>query len=421
MSTRVNKTNKTTPVSADELLIYDSQDTSDDKNITLGQVATFTENQNSTVAGTKIFSSGVDFQKGFIAYGQYSPLPTGIGSYVAGYTHPTYGTRLLGYNGLAYQDLNIGSMPTAGSFSIKSLANGDCNFGYNVNVAEDLGVTGSVTANKFYGDGSELTDVGTKNVTQIGTCSTASYTVLTGAISWTSGSTTVTGSGTAFLTEIKVGDSLAITEALGRRVASIESNTSLTLETAAGDTYTYTGLHCYPHEKNVTLDGFSLITGATIQVTFTNANTSATPTLNVNATGAKAIYNEAGTAVSATNPAYFPAGSTVEFTYNGTNWVFKKRVTENYVNGASWYRVWSDGWIEQGGKTPVESIDTSITFLKSFLNSNYFLSCNNPITSGAALPTAIIRSQTSIMFSFHHDSHNDSNNNWATNWIASGY
>ena len=153
MSTRINKTNKATPVSADELLIYDSQDTSDDKNITLGQVATFTENQNSTVAGTKIFSSGVDFQKGFIAYGQYSPLPTGIGSYIAGYTHPTYGARVLWYNGIAYQDLAIGSMPTAGTPSIKSLANGDVNFGYNTNIA------GNCTANKFYGDGSELSGI----------------------------------------------------------------------------------------------------------------------------------------------------------------------------------------------------------------------------------------------------------------------
>src|SRR5574344_1034744 len=65
-------------------------------------------------------------------------------------------------------------------------------------------------------------------------------------------------------------------------------------------------------EKAVTLSGFVLTAGATIQVTFTNANTATTPTLNVNGMGAKAIYNEAGTAVSATNPAYFPAGSTVE-------------------------------------------------------------------------------------------------------------
>ena len=27
-------------------------------------------------------------------------------------------------------------------------------------------------------------------------------------------------------------------------------------------------------------------------------------------------------------------------------------IVQNYKNGSSWYRVWSDGWIEQGGETP---------------------------------------------------------------------
>lgn len=93
---RINKPNKTTPASADTVLIYDSEDSSDDKSITLGQIATLTESQDTTVTGTKIFADGVQF-------------------------------------------------------------NGDCNFGHNVNIAEDLGVTGDVTASSFIGDGSELT------------------------------------------------------------------------------------------------------------------------------------------------------------------------------------------------------------------------------------------------------------------------
>lgn len=280
MSTRINKTNKTTPVSADELLIYDSQDTSDDKNITLGQVATFTENQNSSIAGTKIFQNGVELQKGSIAFGQYSPLPTGIGSYIAQYTHPTYGARLLGYNGLNYQDLNIGSMPTAGSFSIKSLANGDCNFGYNANI------TGNCTANKFYGDGSKLTGIisgvsefdnkgtvttditlvenkittgywsGTNTITlptitdttkQVVcildfTTASSAYPIinktksLTGTISVTNGSATVAGTGTLFTTELQVGDTLIIAS-VEYKVTTIASNISLTLtSTYAGTT-----------------------------------------------------------------------------------------------------------------------------------------------------------------------------------------
>ena len=41
--------------------------------------------------------------------------------------------------------------------------------------------------------------------------------------------------------------------------------------------------------KTVEMTGFTLITGATIFVKFTNANSAANPTLNVNSTGAKAL------------------------------------------------------------------------------------------------------------------------------------
>ncbi len=59
-------------------------------------------------------------------------------------------------------------------------------------------------------------------------------------------------------------------------------------------------------------------------------------------------------------------------------------VIQNYVNGTSWYRVWSDGWIEQGGRAQVvvsaasvypgtENV-TVINLLKAFSNANYFTS-----------------------------------------------
>ena len=50
--------------------------------------------------------------------------------------------------------------------------------------------------------------------------------------------------------------------------------------------------------------------------------------------------------------------------------VTKPYVTETYSNGASWYRVWSDGWCEQGGQKG--SFVTTISFLKSFSDTNYY-------------------------------------------------
>ena len=63
---------------------------------------------------------------------------------------------------------------------------------------------------------------------------------------------------------------------------------------------------------------FSLETGARVTVKFTVTNTAANPTLNVNSTGAKAIYYR-GSAISA---GYLAANRTYEFVYNGTQYDF---------------------------------------------------------------------------------------------------
>lgn len=130
---------------------------------------------------------------------------------------------------------------------------------------------------------------------------------------------------------------------------------------------------CATTEKTVTLSGFSLVSGITIKVAFTNANTATSPTLNVNSTGAKAIYSEDGIVVSSTNPFYVPAGATVEFTYDGVNWIYKNRVISNYINGTSWYRIWTNGYIEQGGYFSGDLYPgqgATITLPKSYPHSN---------------------------------------------------
>jgi hypothetical protein len=66
--------------------------------------------------------------------------------------------------------------------------------------------------------------------------------------------------------------------------------------------------------KAVTVDNFSLETGAKVAVKFTVTNTAANPTLNINSTGAKAIYYN-GAAITA---GYLKASKVYEFIYNGT-------------------------------------------------------------------------------------------------------
>lgn len=67
-------------------------------------------------------------------------------------------------------------------------------------------------------------------------------------------------------------------------------------------------------------DNFSLAVGQRVAVKFTYANTAANPTLNVNSTGAKAIYGWDYTAITATEG--WGAGDICEFMYNGTYWIW---------------------------------------------------------------------------------------------------
>jgi hypothetical protein len=45
-------------------------------------------------------------------------------------------------------------------------------------------------------------------------------------------------------------------------------------------------------------------------------------------------------------------------------------IVETYVNGTSWYRVYSDGWCEQGGFSAGDNWRT-VTFLKPFTDTQY--------------------------------------------------
>ena len=49
-------------------------------------------------------------------------------------------------------------------------------------------------------------------------------------------------------------------------------------------------------------------------------------------------------------------------------------VVTNYKNGNSWYRIWSDGWKEQGGRITVNAkSNATVTYPKAFSGTNYAL------------------------------------------------
>lgn len=58
-------------------------------------------------------------------------------------------------------------------------------------------------------------------------------------------------------------------------------------------------------------------------------------------------------------------------------------VKENYLNGGDWYRVYSDGWCEQGGILAQGSGSYTVNFLKPFKDTNYSIFKHFGSNSGA--------------------------------------
>lgn len=83
---------------------------------------------NEEFTGIKKMARGLELKKGFVAYGQDTPL-TGVGRYVAAYVNPTFGSRILSYDGVNYYDLALGAYVN-GKFGMTLKENGEVAFGH---------------------------------------------------------------------------------------------------------------------------------------------------------------------------------------------------------------------------------------------------------------------------------------------------
>ena len=99
----------------------------------------------------------------------------------------------------------------------------------------------------------------------------------------------------------------------------------------------------------------------------------------------------------------------------------KAYIVESYVNGTSWYRVWSDGWCEQGGQTAkINNTSTTVSFIKAFRSTTPFYINIQPIggdTNQWAGQYYCVKSFTTSNFTFIGASGASS----GYIWIAKGY
>lgn len=92
-------------------------------------------------------------------------------------------------------------------------------------------------------------------------------------------------------------------------------------------------------------------------------------------------------------------------------------VVQNYLSGNSWYRVWSDGFIEQGGKgTGV----ATISLLKAFSDTNYTLQVTR-LAQSENVPFARSIAKNSFVVGWKIINQVLDSNGVAFSWYACGY
>ena len=105
----------------------------------------------------------------------------------------------------------------------------------------------------------------------------------------------------------------------------------------------------------------------------------------------------------------------------------KAYITESYVNGTSWYRVWSDGFKEQGGRVSfgayTNNTSVNVTLLKPFSNANYTatLQMRDGGSYWANVATNIGQSATTLTIQTYADTANINIAAHKLNWYACGY
>lgn len=92
-------------------------------------------------------------------------------------------------------------------------------------------------------------------------------------------------------------------------------------------------------------------------------------------------------------------------------------IVDSYKNGSNWYRVWSDGWVEQGGSQNRATSGT-VTFLVPLNSTDYNVHIN--CTSGT-IRFAYATGRTATSFTFNAADDSSANNDGTFSWSVRGY
>ena len=102
-----------------------------------------------------------------------------------------------------------------------------------------------------------------------------------------------------------------------------------------------------------------------------------------------------------------------------TAWVRGKGVlVESWQSGPSWYRKYSDGWIEQGGYSTGFNTTLNLNIAHTSADYTVFMTPQSNVTP---LTTVYYRNKTTTSFYFGRRQYNDGDNAQGASWMTCGY
>lgn len=90
-------------------------------------------------------------------------------------------------------------------------------------------------------------------------------------------------------------------------------------------------------------------------------------------------------------------------------------LTKTWSSGTSWYRKWSDGWIEQGGR--IETSATTISLHTAFKDTNYTITVSQNCSSSARVSRVAISARATSNFTIPYTEEKM----LPFSWFACGY
>ena len=94
-------------------------------------------------------------------------------------------------------------------------------------------------------------------------------------------------------------------------------------------------------------------------------------------------------------------------------------IVETWHSGTEWYRVWSDGWIEQGGVVSRTASLLQINLNTPFTSTNYVVQATMGETTASTKNVSGLIVGTQTTSSFYVGNDNSAFGNW--NWYACGF